>query len=342
MIDEPVSQFMNPNVLHGEPDTPLTDVLALMHERLHSAFIVCEDDEPAGIITERDVVSFLNAFLCGRPHANLRAADVMTSPVDTLPESSTMAEVIRLMNQHSYRRVPIVSGENHLTGIVNLMELQAAMNSALERRGRDLEVAVMARTAQLQSANAKLEALSRKDSLTGLLNRRAMTGKLEELHELSRRYGSRYSVIIADIDHFKLYNDTQGHVAGDAALKAVAEVLEEGIRISDSVYRYGGEEFLIALPESDTRSAVLAAERIRGKLATRAIPHPGSPVGDVVTLSLGVAESTNAETARAESWECVVERADQALYRAKQGGRDCVVESNESSNVMHDTRCSPY
>lgn len=329
MIDQPVSQFMNPDVLHGEADTPLPRVVACMDDRVQSAFIVCEDGEPVGVITERDVVALMNRTFSGKPYAELCARDVMASPVHTLYEGSTMGEVIRVMNQRRFRCVPIVDDQQKLSGVVNLMELQSAMNSALERRGRDLEVAVMARTAELQKANAKLEELSREDSLTGLLNRRAMTAKLEELDALSRRYGNAYSVILADIDHFKLFNDTQGHMAGDAALEAVAVVLTDAVRESDSVYRYGGEEFLVALPESDAQSAALVAERIRGKLATRAIPHPESPLGGTLTLSLGVAESTQLESAHRESWEGVVERADQALYRAKQSGRDRVVRADE-------------
>ena len=136
-----------------------------------------------------------------------------------------MGQVMWIMNEQRFRRVPITGDKNELSGIVNLMELQAAMNAALERRGRDLEVAVMERTAELQAANAKLEELSIRDGLTGLLNRRAMTEKLEHLHDLSQRYGSPFSVILLDIDHFKSYNDALGHVQGDEAIREIAELL---------------------------------------------------------------------------------------------------------------------
>ncbi len=215
MIDQEIAKFMNREVLQGEADTPLGEVITQMNERSQSAYIVCEDGAPVGVISERDTLSVLDRTFRGDPLATARAADVMASPVHTLPESSTMGEVIRVMTERRFRRVPIVDDKNHLSGIVNLTDLQAAMNSALERRGRDLEVAVMDRTAELQAANEKLEQLSIRDGLTDLLNRRAMSEKLSELHTLSRRYGNSYGVILIDIDHFKNYNDTLGYVQGD-------------------------------------------------------------------------------------------------------------------------------
>ncbi|HPG24063.1 MAG TPA: GGDEF domain-containing protein [Myxococcota bacterium] len=329
MIDQPIAEFMNRDVLKGEGSTLLSDVVAMMSAEVQSAFIVCDGGTPVGVITERDVVQVLDGVFSGRCFDDVRAEEVMASPVHTLPETATMGEVIRVMSSQRFRRVPIVDDKHQLSGIVNLMELQGAMNAALERRGRDLEVAVMERTAELQAANAKLEALSVRDGLTGLLNRRAMTQKLGELHALAQRYGNCYAVILIDVDYFKLYNDTQGHLAGDSTLKLVANVLDDSVRISDSVYRYGGEEFLILLPESDGESARLVSERVQKKLASREIPHPESPISEFVTLSVGLAEVATRECAREQSWERTVERADRALYRAKQQGRNRIVGPEE-------------
>ncbi|MGB0619139.1 MAG: diguanylate cyclase [Myxococcota bacterium] len=322
MIDEAISQFMNREVLKGEPETPLSEVIALMHSRVQSCFVVCEDGTPVGVITERDAVAVLDRKLAGERYQDVRAADVMTCPVHTLPETSTMGEVMRIMNERKFRRVPITGDKNELSGIVNLMELQAAMNAALERRGRDLEVAVMERTAELQAANAKLEELSIRDGLTGLLNRRAMTKKLEHLHDLSQRYGNPFSVILLDIDHFKSYNDALGHVQGDEAIREIAELLHDSVRTSDTVYRYGGEEFLIAMPETDHESALAVAQRIRQETEARALPHPNSPTGPVITVSLGHTSVTCHNVEQFDVWNDVVEDADKALYRAKQGGRN--------------------
>ena len=241
-----------------------------------------------------------------------------------------MGEVIQIMNDRGFRRVPIVDDKNQLVGIVNLTELQTAMNGALERRGRDLEIAVMARTAELQAANAKLEQLSLCDGLTGLLNRRAMAAKLSELHSLCQRYGNWYSVILLDIDHFKLLHDNLGHLKGDEILEQIAASLEDSVRISDSVYRYGGEEFLAVLPETAGADTELVAERIRTKIAALKIPHPGSPSAEFVTVSLGYTHVSSRQAAFLGTWEQIVERADRALYLAKENGRNCVVEWSES------------
>jgi diguanylate cyclase (GGDEF)-like protein len=122
----------------------------------------------------------------------------------------------------------------------------------------------------------KLEDLSIRDGLTGLLNRRAMSYELDELHTLSKRYGNAYAVILVDIDHFKNYNDTLGHVQGDEAIRAISKLLVTAVRTSDNVYRYGGEEFLIAIPETGFETVAVVAERIRASVENAAIHHPES------------------------------------------------------------------
>ena len=216
MFDQPITAVVNRRALSGEPETPLAEVVRRMVDGMQSAFVVCEDDVPIGLITERDVTVVLAHILEGADHSGTRASDVMTAPVHTLIESAPMGEVVRIMKERGFRRVPIVDDKNRLAGILNLTELQSATNAALEKRGRDLEEAVLARTAELQAANARLEDLTRPDGLTGLLNRRAMAERIDELHAIARRHGNPYAVIMLDIDHFKLYNDTQGHPAGDS------------------------------------------------------------------------------------------------------------------------------
>lgn len=322
MFDQPIAPFMNRNVLSGEPEALLSEVVRRMAAAIQSAFVVCEDGLPVGVITERDVLLALSRTLEGVDYSRARACDVMASPVHTLIESAPMGEVVRIMKERGFRRVPIVDDKNRLSGILNLTELQNATNAALEERGRDLEEAVRARTAELQAANARLEELTRQDSLTGLFNRRAMTERIEELHAIARRHGHPYSVILLDIDHFKLYNDTQGHPAGDGVLRRIGNCFRDAIRASDSVYRYGGEEFLILLPETDARGASLVTERIRASVASRSIPHPASPTSRHVTVSLGFTDVSTRQTAQEIGWQDVVRRADHALYRSKQAGRN--------------------
>ncbi|HYY11498.1 MAG TPA: GGDEF domain-containing protein, partial [Kineosporiaceae bacterium] len=125
---------------------------------------------------------------------------------------------------------------------------------------------------------------------------------------------------ICDIDHFKAYNDGFGHPAGDQALRAVAGALASGVRPSDSVYRWGGEEFLVLLPEQDATGGLAALGRLRRAVRDLGIPHPRSAAG-VVTLSVGL---TVWGPGRSESVDQLVAEADRALYAAKEQGRDQV------------------
>ena len=322
VLDETIDHFMNRRVLAGGPDTPLSEVVRRMDADAQSAFVVCDRGTPIGVITERDVVTLMARSLAGASQAGTLAGDIMASPVHTLRESACMGEVVRVMKERGFRRVPIVDERGHLTGIVNIGELQAATNAALERRGRDLEAAVEQRTAELRAANDRLTELTLLDGLTGLLNRRALESRLDENHAAAIRYGHKYAVILLDIDHFKLYNDGCGHLAGDEVIRTIGAVLRESVRRTDSVYRYGGEEFLVLLPETDAAGAELTAERIRGAVALRAMPHPSSPTDRHVTVSMGYTDVLGQGIAERLDWREVVRRADSALYAAKQAGRN--------------------
>jgi diguanylate cyclase (GGDEF)-like protein len=153
-----------------------------------------------------------------------------------------------------------------------------------------------------------------------LRNRRALQEDLDLLEARVARYGHRYCLALLDIDHFKSYNDVYGHQAGDDALQAVAAELEHAVRGGDSLYRYGGEEFLCIFPEQSLAMATVAVQRMRTGLVQLAIPHAVNSPG-VLTLSAGLA---TLDPDRARSVGQVLKEADEALYRAKQLGRNLV------------------
>lgn len=161
--------------------------------------------------------------------------------------------------------------------------------------------------------NARLyeetKALALHDALTGLANRRLMDIFFQRSVARARRTGVKLSLIMADIDYFKKYNDSYGHAAGDVLLAQVASIISSHIREADLVVRYGGEEFLVLLPEEGVKTATAIAERIRGSVAEET----------TVTISLGVAEFAPDMTQ-----EELIVRADSALYRAKDQGRNRV------------------
>jgi diguanylate cyclase (GGDEF)-like protein len=172
----------------------------------------------------------------------------------------------------------------------------------------------------LRQKNRELELLSVTDGLTGLTNHRALMQRLNEEGVRSRRNERAFSVIMADVDHFKQYNDQFGHPEGDQVLKAMASILKDSTRTVDCVARYGGEEFAVVLPETDITGALEVAERIRSRVERTEFPKRK------ITLSIGVAEFPRDATTPGE----IVVVADEALYVAKRQGRNQVVQANSS------------
>lgn len=153
----------------------------------------------------------------------------------------------------------------------------------------------------------------RTDPLTGVRNRRALDECLASLLALRHRYNQPFTVVILDVDHFKKINDELGHLSGDQVLKAVATLLDQAVRETDTVARFGGEEFVVVLPQTDLPGAAIFAERLRQMVAAQTLE------GASVTVSMGLATPLEGETAAG-----VLTRADEALYQAKRAGRDRV------------------
>lgn len=184
--------------------------------------------------------------------------------------------------------------------------------------------------AELVNLNTELFRQARRDSLTQLNNRLALSEDLEEINALSDRYNHNYCVIMCDIDYFKKYNDHYGHQAGDQVIRQVAGILKSSCRKGDKVYRYGGEEFLLILPYQSLETGKIAAENYRQAVERMAIPHEMNPVQGIVTLSVGVASIIPGNIQHLE--RCLLE-ADQALYLAKTTGRNRVATFNDTALV---------
>lgn len=177
---------------------------------------------------------------------------------------------------------------------------------------------------QLSAVNRQLEEAARIDPVTGLWNRRALEELLPREIARSRRDGTPLSVLMVDIDYFKKYNDRYGHLAGDIALRSVAQAMEEALhRPGDMIARYGGEEFLVVLPTTDAAAALEVAGHLRSAIARRTIVDETSHLGRV-TISIGVASLSDvAHDADVEAVRTtLVHGADQALYAVKSEGRD--------------------
>ena len=175
----------------------------------------------------------------------------------------------------------------------------------MEERAREAQ-------AELESQRDRNE----RDALTNLPNRFSYERRIEIEFSRWLRYGNTFSLIVVDIDYFKKINDGFGHLAGDKVLKVLAKILKQCIRRTDFIARFGGEEFVILMPETNEDEAMTAMDNVRKKIADTPFHFKSSPLQ--ITASFGVAE-----IADGEDWECVFGRADEALYRAKAEGRNC-------------------
>lgn len=214
------------------------------------------------------------------------------------------------------------------------LDARQRLQSELELHRQSLEKEVAARTnalaaesrraqnalRELTQAHSRLEQLARTDALTGLPNRRHMSELMAGERVRSQRSRKPFSVLLADLDKFKAINDTHGHDGGDAVLCEVAKRMRESLRAQDHAGRWGGEEFLVLLPETDADGAREVAEKLRQAIG--AGPVPFEAVSIDVSATIGAATWTGEE-----SLDCLTARADRALYVGKHGGRDRVVSA---------------
>lgn len=259
-------------------------------------------------------------------------------------------ELDRLQNENHHLHIALLASNEH--GVLlqeNVDRLSTSLTAevrerhtaeeklqtliqAITREKGDLEILVQILIDQGDDSAQEGEK-ARIDGLTQIANRRRFDEYL--LQEWGRhiRMQQPLSLLICDVDHFKLYNDSQGHQAGDECLKRVAKAISECYRAGDLVARYGGEEFAIVLPQTNCAGAVQVAERVRAAVAAAALPHLGSPVCGRVTVSIGVASITPQPHGPTDA-RALVEEADRHLYSAKRLGRNQVSYQDQENTTQ--------
>ena len=202
----------------------------------------------------------------------------------------------------------IINGRHIFTSVISDITEQRSMMNAL------------------QVKNDELEYLSSHDQLTGISNRRSIDEYMHREWDRAHRQKSNVSVLMLDVDNFKTYNDNYGHQAGDLCLKRIAEIMKENLhRPADYLGRYGGEEFIVILPETDIEGGLLVAENLRDAVESLKIPHEKSNYGSV-TISIGIASTV---PKKVNNFEKIISCADKALYEAKSLGRNCIASSSK-------------
>ncbi|KDR96254.1 diguanylate cyclase (GGDEF) domain-containing protein [Peptoclostridium litorale DSM 5388] len=292
---EPMDWYLCSGVYIGE----ITEPVELMQRKMITVFIL--------IFVVTAVIALIYSRIILKPINQLILAmeKVISGEFDINIDSNRNDEIGRLTNIFN----------DMIYKVKNYMDRLSVSNSRLEEINETLENKVKERTCQL-------ELLSNQDGLTGLFNRRKLDEYLEQSWTESLELKEPLTLLLIDIDHFKGYNDTYGHPAGDECLKAVAGAINEMSRKEiDFVARYGGEEFLVVLNDTDRDTGVDVAEQIRKAIEDLKIPHISSAVSDYVTASIGACTLSGFENSDLKGF---VELTDEALYNAKTAGRNRV------------------
>jgi diguanylate cyclase (GGDEF)-like protein len=212
-----------------------------------------------------------------------------------------------------------IGANDYVTKPFEKGELQARVTVMFKMK--QLQQELQQKNAAMEQANIKLATLANQDGLTGIPNRRCFFERFEVEFDRARRLKAPLGLLMIDIDHFKSFNDNYGHLAGDEALRKVSSTLQQGIRTYDMIGRYGGEEIIAFLPQTDDEDVHMVAERLRQAVAEIEMHPVGGRTGEpvVTTVSVGIACWPTIDS---DSTNGLIEAADAALYRAKTGGRN--------------------
>jgi diguanylate cyclase len=250
--------------------------------------------------------------------------DILKGVGDTSDSSSLFEKNLATLSAGLSR----VSTPDQTQLIVNaLLKETRRMAEAHQKLKVDFEKA-KAQSESLTQKLSQIEEIASMDALTGLFNRRSFDREIERLVTGFQESGTVFSAVVLDIDHFKRFNDTYGHQRGDDVLKIIGQVIRKGVKGGDIPTRYGGEEFVVLLPDTDLEKACIVAEQLRRLVAVLTLKIPGpEPRVEKITVSLGVSEVRAEDTVKS-----VIDRADRALYLAKNSGRNTTKSQTDLGN----------
>ena len=272
--------------------------------------IIVDKLKPIGILTTKNIMKILN----NDSDLSLAVENYMSSPVDTIKKNSSIKEALDFLKKKHYKRVIVVEESGNIYGIVSQKELISLSYSRWTNLMKEHQEELNEINTILKNKNKEFETLASTDSLTGLYNRYKFSELYITSYKSMVQRHNNMSLILLDIDFFKKVNDTFGHNRGDQVLIQISHTLLRTLRNIDIICRWGGEEFVALLPTAPLDIAKNIAEKIRTNIEQLTIDVVGK-----VSASFGVAE-----VKEGEKMEDVIDRADKALYLAKESGRNCV------------------
>jgi len=293
------------------PDTSMADILEYMKDSLSDCVILQEGGEAVGILTSKDVLRFIG----DEAHSTLKVSEVMSSPVDTLNQKASINEGLEYLRKRPFKRIVVTDDNGHVAGIVTQQDLISRTYLKWSQLMQDHFKQFEEITQILQQKNQYLTELATKDLLTDIHNRHMFMELFsKELSQLKRQT-NKLALVMMDLDHFKQINDTYGHNIGDYVLKHFASLVTNSVREADLFARWGGEEFVLLLRNAGCDEGYGVAEKIRALLEAEKFEGVGQ-----VTCSIGITEVMGEDTLNS-----AIERADGAMYAAKDAGRNCTI-----------------
>lgn len=290
------------------PETPMAEILDYMKDSLSDCVIIQKADTPTGILTSKDVLKFIGE---GNSPA-IPVSKVMSSPVEMLSEKATIQEGLEYLKNRQFKRIVVTNDEGDVIGIVTQQDLISRTYLKWSQLMQDHFKQFEEITQILQQKNRHLTQLATKDALTEIHNRHMFAELFAQERSIAKRQGTKLALMMIDLDHFKQVNDTFGHNIGDYVLKHFVSLVVSTIREADLFARWGGEEFVLLLRNVGCDEGYVVGEKIRNLIESQPFDEVGR-----VTCSIGVTE-----VSPEDSLTDAIERADNALYAAKDGGRN--------------------
>jgi diguanylate cyclase (GGDEF)-like protein len=310
--DRVVESLTLGELLPASPTCTITEALStrealekMRQNRSDSVLIADENDQLVGILTQKDAIK----LFASQVDLTLPASSYMSHPLSSVSPNMRVWEAYAYLRENHFKRL-VVCDEHRLCGIITQRELVSKSFARRMELIRQHEQKL--RESGHLSDLKNIRTVGTIDALTGLFNRQMFNELFHREIARSRRYKEPLTLILIDIDHFKPINDTYGHLIGDQILIELSKELETILRTSDLLARWGGEEFALLLSHTDLAGAKRAGEKIREHLAASRFGGPGS-----ITVSMGAAQYSEGD-----SEESLFQRADEALYAAKNAGRD--------------------